>query len=165
MRHRTLLCCSYARTSIRSSLAFSRGVRAGHSLRRKLFRVLGLKCHSLFLDLQVSLWPAGGPQNSELGRLVAQPTCGACVVHSSVVYCVQLCNACVSRAPCPRAPQDPSSPWGSPHRVWASRPRWVLAPEPQGPRTSAWLGGTHLLFPSCRPSLRWRQQSPDYPRQ
>lgn len=54
VRHRPLLCCSYARTSIRTSLTFSRGSRAGHSMRHKLFRVLGLRCHSLFLDLQVS---------------------------------------------------------------------------------------------------------------
>ncbi|KAF6357655.1 telomerase reverse transcriptase [Rhinolophus ferrumequinum] len=45
---------SYARTSIRTSLTFSRGFKAGRSMRRKLFRVLGLKCHSLFLDLQVN---------------------------------------------------------------------------------------------------------------
>ncbi|KAM5260059.1 telomerase reverse transcriptase isoform 2-T2 [Hipposideros larvatus] len=45
---------SYARTSIRASLAFSRGFKAGRSMRRKLFKVLRLKCHSLFLDLQVN---------------------------------------------------------------------------------------------------------------
>lgn len=109
VRHGTLLCCSYARTSIRTSLTFSRGFKAGRSMRRKLFRVLGLKCHSLFLDLQVSTRPAGGLQNSELGRLAAQPTCGACVVHSSVVYCVQVCTcACVCvQGPLPSCPSGP----------------------------------------------------------
>ncbi|XP_054434195.1 telomerase reverse transcriptase [Pteronotus mesoamericanus] len=45
---------SYAQTSIRASLTFSQGFKAGRSLRRKLFAVLRLKCHSLFLDLQVN---------------------------------------------------------------------------------------------------------------
>ncbi|XP_045042162.2 telomerase reverse transcriptase isoform X2 [Desmodus rotundus] len=45
---------SYAQTSIRASLTFSQGFKAGRSMRRKLFAVLGLKCHSLFLDLQVN---------------------------------------------------------------------------------------------------------------
>ncbi|XP_010605200.1 telomerase reverse transcriptase [Fukomys damarensis] len=45
---------SYARTSIRASLTFDRGVRAGWSMRRKLLAVLRLKCHALFLDLQVN---------------------------------------------------------------------------------------------------------------
>ncbi|XP_053449439.1 telomerase reverse transcriptase isoform X2 [Nycticebus coucang] len=45
---------SYARTSVRASLTFSPGFKAGRSMRRKLFRVLRLKCHSLFLDLQVN---------------------------------------------------------------------------------------------------------------
>uniref|UniRef100_A0A2K5MMA9 Telomerase reverse transcriptase n=1 Tax=Cercocebus atys TaxID=9531 RepID=A0A2K5MMA9_CERAT len=45
---------SYARTSIRASLTFNRGFKAGRNMRRKLFGVLRLKCHSLFLDLQVS---------------------------------------------------------------------------------------------------------------
>lgn len=47
-------CCSYAQTSIRASLTFSQGAKPGRSLRRKLFGVLALKCHRLFLDLQVS---------------------------------------------------------------------------------------------------------------
>ncbi|KAM6157019.1 telomerase reverse transcriptase [Erethizon dorsatum] len=45
---------SYARTSIRASLTFDRGIRAGWSMRRKLLAVLRLKCHGLFLDLQVN---------------------------------------------------------------------------------------------------------------
>uniref|UniRef100_A0A2R9A661 Telomerase reverse transcriptase n=1 Tax=Pan paniscus TaxID=9597 RepID=A0A2R9A661_PANPA len=45
---------SYARTSIRASLTFNRGFKAGRNMRRKLFGVLRLKCHSLFLDLQVN---------------------------------------------------------------------------------------------------------------
>ncbi|XP_035147706.3 telomerase reverse transcriptase isoform X2 [Callithrix jacchus] len=45
---------SYARTSIRASLTFNRSFKAGRSMRRKLFGVLRLKCHSLFLDLQVN---------------------------------------------------------------------------------------------------------------
>ncbi|KAF6127658.1 telomerase reverse transcriptase [Phyllostomus discolor] len=45
---------SYAQTSIRASLTFSQGFKAGRSMRRKLFAVLRLKCHSLFLDLQVN---------------------------------------------------------------------------------------------------------------
>jgi telomerase reverse transcriptase len=44
---------SYARTSIRASLTFHRGFNAGRNMRRKLLAVLRLKCHSLFLDLQV----------------------------------------------------------------------------------------------------------------
>ncbi|XP_006872442.1 PREDICTED: telomerase reverse transcriptase isoform X2 [Chrysochloris asiatica] len=45
---------SYAQTSIRASLVFSPGFKAGRNMRRKLFAVLRLKCHSLFLDLQVN---------------------------------------------------------------------------------------------------------------
>ncbi|XP_016067684.1 PREDICTED: telomerase reverse transcriptase [Miniopterus natalensis] len=45
---------SYAHTSIRASLTFSQGFKAGRSMRRKLFAVLRLKCHSLLLDLQVN---------------------------------------------------------------------------------------------------------------
>ncbi|XP_015980177.2 telomerase reverse transcriptase isoform X2 [Rousettus aegyptiacus] len=45
---------SYAQTSIRASLTFGQGFKAGRSMRRKLFGVLVLKCHSLFLDLQVN---------------------------------------------------------------------------------------------------------------
>ncbi|KAM7147543.1 telomerase reverse transcriptase [Molossus nigricans] len=45
---------SYAQTSIRASLTFSQGFKAGRSMRRKLFAVLRLKCHSLLLDLQVN---------------------------------------------------------------------------------------------------------------
>uniref|UniRef100_A0A9L0JX24 Telomerase reverse transcriptase n=1 Tax=Equus asinus TaxID=9793 RepID=A0A9L0JX24_EQUAS len=44
----------YARTSIRASLTFQQGFKAGRSMRRKLFAVLRLKCHGLFLDLQVN---------------------------------------------------------------------------------------------------------------
>uniref|UniRef100_G1PKR5 Telomerase reverse transcriptase n=1 Tax=Myotis lucifugus TaxID=59463 RepID=G1PKR5_MYOLU len=49
-----VMCCSYAQTSIRASLAFSQGSKPGRSMRRKLFAVLRLKCHSLLLDLQVN---------------------------------------------------------------------------------------------------------------
>ncbi|XP_066231030.1 telomerase reverse transcriptase isoform X1 [Saccopteryx leptura] len=45
---------SYAHTSIRASLTFSQGFKAGRNMRRKLFAVLRLKCHSLFLDLQMN---------------------------------------------------------------------------------------------------------------
>ncbi|KAM6224389.1 telomerase reverse transcriptase [Rhynchocyon petersi] len=45
---------SYAGTSIKASLVFNRGFKAGRTMRRKLFAVLRLKCHSLFLDLQVN---------------------------------------------------------------------------------------------------------------
>ncbi|XP_058148628.1 telomerase reverse transcriptase [Dasypus novemcinctus] len=45
---------SYARTSIRASLALQHGRQPGRSMRRKLFAVLRLKCHGLFLDLQVN---------------------------------------------------------------------------------------------------------------
>lgn len=90
------LCCSYARTSIRASLTFSRGFKAGRSMRRKLFKVLRLKCHSLFLDLQVSPRPAGSLQTSELRRPVAQspPVEPAwfiallCIVCASVHTCM-----------------------------------------------------------------------------
>ncbi|XP_063113994.1 telomerase reverse transcriptase isoform X2 [Cavia porcellus] len=42
--------CDYAR----ASLTFDRGTRVGWSARRKLLAVLRLKCHALFLDLQVN---------------------------------------------------------------------------------------------------------------
>nr|XP_040127881.1 telomerase reverse transcriptase isoform X7 [Ictidomys tridecemlineatus] len=45
---------SYAQTSVRASLTFHRGSRVGRNLRRKLLAVLRLKCHGLFLDLQVN---------------------------------------------------------------------------------------------------------------
>ncbi|ELR57435.1 Telomerase reverse transcriptase, partial [Bos mutus] len=44
---------SYARTSIRASLTFTQGFKPGRNMRRKLLAVLQLKCHGLFLDLQV----------------------------------------------------------------------------------------------------------------
>ncbi|XP_048448632.1 telomerase reverse transcriptase, partial [Rhincodon typus] len=44
---------SYANTSIRSSLTFSCSSEAGKNLRRKLLAVLKLKCHHIFLDLEV----------------------------------------------------------------------------------------------------------------
>nr|XP_020747322.1 telomerase reverse transcriptase isoform X1 [Odocoileus virginianus texanus] len=45
---------SYARTSIRASLTFTQGFRPGRNMHRKLLAVLQLKCHGLFLDLQVN---------------------------------------------------------------------------------------------------------------
>ncbi|XP_067413510.1 telomerase reverse transcriptase isoform X2 [Emydura macquarii macquarii] len=45
---------SYACTSIRSSLAFNSSSTAGKNMKCKLVRVLKLKCHSLFLNLQVN---------------------------------------------------------------------------------------------------------------
>lgn len=48
------LCCSYARTSIKTSLTFQSVFKAGKTMRYKLLSVLRLKCHGLFLDLQVS---------------------------------------------------------------------------------------------------------------
>ncbi|XP_053103981.1 telomerase reverse transcriptase isoform X2 [Hemicordylus capensis] len=45
---------NYACTSIRSSLSFNSSVKAGVSMRNKLLAVLQLKCHSLFLDLQIN---------------------------------------------------------------------------------------------------------------
>uniref|UniRef100_A0A8C8RKL7 Telomerase reverse transcriptase n=1 Tax=Pelusios castaneus TaxID=367368 RepID=A0A8C8RKL7_9SAUR len=45
---------SYACTSIRSSLAFNSSSTAGKNMKCKLFRVLKLKCHGLFLNLQVN---------------------------------------------------------------------------------------------------------------
>lgn len=56
--HRIPLCCSYARTSIKMSLTFQSVFKAGKTMRYKLLSVLRLKCHSLFLDLQVSKWAA-----------------------------------------------------------------------------------------------------------
>lgn len=49
----TLLCSSYAQTSICSSLTFSQGHKPGRNMRRKLLRVQCLRSHGLFLDLQV----------------------------------------------------------------------------------------------------------------
>lgn len=69
------MCCSYAQTSIRASLTFSQGFKAGRSMRRKLFGVLVLKCHSLFLDLQVSVWPVGSPDPRDSGPC-SSATCG-----------------------------------------------------------------------------------------
>ncbi|XP_063778754.1 telomerase reverse transcriptase isoform X2 [Pseudophryne corroboree] len=45
---------SYSCTSIRSSLTFCHSAAAGKNLRDKLLRVLRLKCHSLFLDLEIN---------------------------------------------------------------------------------------------------------------
>ncbi|XP_036625371.1 telomerase reverse transcriptase [Trichosurus vulpecula] len=45
---------NYSRTSIRTSLSFDHGVKAGRNMRNKLVAVLRMKCHSLFLDLQVN---------------------------------------------------------------------------------------------------------------
>ncbi|KAH0618035.1 hypothetical protein JD844_016960 [Phrynosoma platyrhinos] len=45
---------SYACTSIRSSLSFKSSAKGGVSMRNKLFAVLKLKCHSLFMDLQIN---------------------------------------------------------------------------------------------------------------
>uniref|UniRef100_A0A8C0GSN9 Telomerase reverse transcriptase n=1 Tax=Chelonoidis abingdonii TaxID=106734 RepID=A0A8C0GSN9_CHEAB len=45
---------SYACTSIRSSLAFNSSNTAGKNMKYKLLTVLKLKCHSLFLNLQVN---------------------------------------------------------------------------------------------------------------
>lgn len=55
----SLLCRSYAQTSIRSSLTFSQGTRPGRNMRRKLLAVMRLKCCAVFLDLQVSPRPGG----------------------------------------------------------------------------------------------------------
>ncbi|KAG8133145.1 hypothetical protein E2320_010959, partial [Naja naja] len=44
---------SYAYTSIRSSLSFNSTRKAGVNMRNKLLAVLQLKCHPLFIDLQV----------------------------------------------------------------------------------------------------------------
>ncbi|XP_037749306.1 telomerase reverse transcriptase isoform X8 [Chelonia mydas] len=45
---------SYACTSIRSSLSFNSSSTAGKNMKYKLVTVLKLKCHSLFLNLQVN---------------------------------------------------------------------------------------------------------------
>ncbi|XP_075777631.1 telomerase reverse transcriptase isoform X2 [Pelodiscus sinensis] len=45
---------SYACTSIRSSLTFNSSSTAGKNMKYKLVAVLKLKCHSLFLDLQIN---------------------------------------------------------------------------------------------------------------
>ena len=54
-----ILSHSYARTSIRASLTFTQGFKPGRNMRRKLLAVLQLKCHGLFLDLQVGGGAAG----------------------------------------------------------------------------------------------------------
>ncbi|XP_015280705.1 PREDICTED: telomerase reverse transcriptase-like, partial [Gekko japonicus] len=45
---------SYACTSVRASLSFSYSSAAGVHMRNKLFVVLQLQCHHLFLDLQIN---------------------------------------------------------------------------------------------------------------
>ncbi|XP_064286540.1 telomerase reverse transcriptase isoform X1 [Passer domesticus] len=45
---------SYSCTSIRSSLSFNSSITAGKNMKYKLSAVLKLKCHSLFLDLQIN---------------------------------------------------------------------------------------------------------------
>ncbi|XP_071409648.1 telomerase reverse transcriptase [Pithys albifrons albifrons] len=45
---------SYAYTSIRSSLSFNASRTAGKNMKNKLIAVLKLKCHCLFLDLQIN---------------------------------------------------------------------------------------------------------------
>lgn len=62
--HRTPLFYSYAHTSIKMSLTFSSGFKAGKTMRNKLLSVLRLKCHGLFLDLQVSKQAATSPVGS-----------------------------------------------------------------------------------------------------
>ncbi|XP_041332571.1 telomerase reverse transcriptase [Pyrgilauda ruficollis] len=52
MKARTFL--SYSCTSIRSSLSFNSSITAGKNMKYKLCAVLKLKCHSLFLDLQIN---------------------------------------------------------------------------------------------------------------
>ncbi|XP_071311551.1 telomerase reverse transcriptase [Agelaius tricolor] len=52
MKARTFL--SYTCTSIRSSLSFNSSITAGKNMKYKLSAVLKLKCHSLFLDLQIN---------------------------------------------------------------------------------------------------------------
>ncbi|EDL37055.1 telomerase reverse transcriptase isoform 1 [Mus musculus] len=44
----------YAQTSIKTSLTFQSVFKAGKTMRNKLLSVLRLKCHGLFLDLQVN---------------------------------------------------------------------------------------------------------------
>uniref|UniRef100_A0A8C6ITX4 Telomerase reverse transcriptase n=1 Tax=Melopsittacus undulatus TaxID=13146 RepID=A0A8C6ITX4_MELUD len=51
------ICCnysSYSGTSIRSSLSFNSSRTPGKNMKYKLAAVLKLKCHSLFLDLQIN---------------------------------------------------------------------------------------------------------------
>ncbi|KAB1280804.1 Telomerase reverse transcriptase [Camelus dromedarius] len=65
---------SYARTSIRASLTFNQGFKAGRNMRRKLFAVLRLKCHGLFLDLQVrGLRAAAGGRGFRARALASGP--------------------------------------------------------------------------------------------
>ncbi|XP_059801266.1 telomerase reverse transcriptase [Hypanus sabinus] len=45
---------SYANISIRSSLTFSCSSNAGQNMKRKLLAVLKLKCHHIFLDLEIN---------------------------------------------------------------------------------------------------------------
>ncbi|XP_067856277.1 telomerase reverse transcriptase isoform X2 [Heptranchias perlo] len=45
---------SYANISIRSSLTFNCSSKAGQNMRRKLLAVLKLKCHQIFLDLEIN---------------------------------------------------------------------------------------------------------------
>lgn len=65
---RLTLCYSYAQTSIKASLTFNQGFKPGRNMRRKLFAVLRLKCHDLFMDLQVSTL------SGHLADFQAQPT-------------------------------------------------------------------------------------------
>ncbi|XP_026645852.1 telomerase reverse transcriptase-like [Microtus ochrogaster] len=55
---------SYTRTSVKASLTFQRTFKAGRNTRHKLLAILRLKCHSLFLDLQISRWAATSSVNS-----------------------------------------------------------------------------------------------------
>ncbi|XP_032551118.1 telomerase reverse transcriptase isoform X3 [Chiroxiphia lanceolata] len=52
LQARTFL--SYSYTSIRSSLSFNSSRTAGKNMKNKLIAVLKLKCHCLFLDLQIN---------------------------------------------------------------------------------------------------------------
>uniref|UniRef100_A0A8C5ZS42 Telomerase reverse transcriptase n=1 Tax=Marmota marmota marmota TaxID=9994 RepID=A0A8C5ZS42_MARMA len=78
---------SYAQTSVRASLTFHRGSKVGRNLRRKLLAVLRLKCHGLFVDLQVSGAHAQSPSTRPLR------------VASLVVLCVQVCT-CMYECTC-----------------------------------------------------------------
>lgn len=92
----------YARTSIRASLTFQQGFKAGRSMRRKLFAVLRLKCHGLFLDLQVSTrLGAGGRQTRKPPAQLppVRPTwfTGPVTVCACVHVCAHTC-VCLLRA-------------------------------------------------------------------
>ncbi|XP_057645957.1 telomerase reverse transcriptase isoform X1 [Chionomys nivalis] len=91
---------TYTQTSVKASLTFQRTFKPGRNMRHKLLTILRLKCHSLFLDLQVSRWAATSSveplcRSCSLCGGTCRERC-MCVEGNRVCVCVCACvHACV----------------------------------------------------------------------